>query len=133
MVKTYKLTQPLRNSSFVLRGKTGNPMRYNFSGGDPLTGKPATIMLRSLYAQTLLEESEIFNQGYVKLIRTDEGGEDLVQAKPQITEVEEVSSPEQLLEWVASNLDKVYQRPDAALAFAKGKGFEFPNIELKKD
>lgn len=132
MVKTYKITQPLRNSSFVLRGKTGNPMRYNFSGGDPLTGKPATLILRSLYSQTLLEESDVFKQGYVKLIRTDEGGENVEQPKVEATIVEEVTSPEQLLEYVATNLEKIYQRPEAALAFAKGKGFEFPNLELKK-
>lgn len=130
MIKTYKLTQPLRNSSFVLRGKTGNPMRYNFSGGDPITGKAATLMLRSLYAQTLLEESDIFKQGYVKLVRTDVGGESVTE--PKKTVVKEVTSPEQLLEYVALNLEKTYQRPEAALAFAKGKGFEFPNLELKK-
>jgi hypothetical protein len=132
MIKTYKLTQPLRNSSFVLRGKTGNPMRYNFSGGDPLTGKAATLMLRSQYAQTLLEESEPFKQGYVKLWKTEEGGENVQMPEIQKTIVEDVTSPEQLIEYVATNFEKVYQRPDAALEFARKKGYEFPNLELKK-
>ena len=118
MIKTYKLTQPLRNSSFVLRGKTGNPTRYNFSGGDPLTGKAATL--------------KPFKQGYVKLVRTDNGGENVPTPEVQKTVVDGVTSPEQLIEYVATNLEKVYQRPDAALNYARSKGFEFPNLELKK-
>lgn len=132
MIKTYVLTTPARNSSIVLRGKTNNSLRYNFTGGDPLTGKSASIMLRSQYAQELLESSELFASGYVRLVRTDEGGETPV-VEPEKTIVEEVKSPEQLIEFVAEKLEKVYQRPEAALNFAKGKGFEFPNLELKKE
>lgn len=132
MIKTYKLTQPLRNSSFVLRGKTGNAQRFNFSGGDPLTGKAATLSLQSKYSQDLLESSDVFKMGYVKLLRTDEGGETVKETKVEKTIVEEVTSPEQLIEYVALNLEKTYQRPDAALNYAMSKGYEFPNLELKK-
>lgn len=135
MIKTYKLTQPLRNSSFVLRGKTGNAQRFNFSGGDPLTGKPATLMLRSKYSQDLLEQSDMFKNGYVQLVRVDNGGETTPEGNASGTKVqpvEEVDSPEKLLEWVATELEKPYQRPEAALNFAKSKGYEFPNLELKK-
>ena len=133
MIKTYQLTTPARNSSFVLRGKTNNAQRFNFSGGDPLTGKHATLSLQSKYSQDLLESSDIFKQGYVKLARVDKGGEkDPVVEEVQKTIVEEVTSPEQLIEYVATNLEKVYQRPEAALNYAKLKGYEFPNLELKK-
>lgn len=132
MIKTYKLTNPVRNSSFVLRGKTGNSLRYNFSGGDPLIGKAATLMLHSKYAQDLLESDDIFQQGYVKLVRIDKGGEDAPQTAQEVTEVTEVTSSEQLIEFVATKLEKVYQRPEAALNYAKGRGYEFPNLELKK-
>lgn len=131
MIKTYQLTIPARNTSFVLRGKTNNSMRYNFAGGDPLTGKAATIMLRSQYAQDLLESSNEFNKGIVILVRTDEGGE-VVKPAPN-TIMEDIKSPEQLIEFVADTLEKVYQRPEAALNFAKSKGYEFPNLELKKE
>lgn len=130
MIKTYKLTIPARNTSFVLRGKTGNSMRYNFAGGDPVTGKAATIMLRSQYSQDLLEGSDEFNKGFVVLVRTDEGGETVNQ---NVTVMEEITSSEQLIEFVATTLEKVYQRPEAALNYAKSKGYEFPNLELKKD
>lgn len=130
MIKTYKLTIPARNTSFVLRGKTGNSMRYNFAGGDPVTGKAATIMLRSQYSQDLLEGSDEFNKGFVVLVRTDEGGETVNQ---NVTVMEDITSSEQLIEFVATTLEKVYQRPEAALNYAKSKGYEFPNLELKKD
>lgn len=131
MIKTYELTTPARNSSIVLRGKTNNSLRYNFSGGDPLTGKAASIMLRSQYAQDLLEQSELFKNRYVRLVRSDEGGEEVQKTVQEPTIIEDVVSPEALIEFVATKLDKVYQRPDAALNFAKSKGFEFPNLELK--
>ena len=130
MIKTYKLTIPARNTSFILRGKTGNSMRYNFAGGDPVTGKAATIMLRSQYSQDLLESSDEFKKGIVVLVRTDEGGETV---NSSVTVMEDITSPEQLIEFVADKLEKVYQRPDAALNYAKSKGFDFPNLELKKE
>ena len=133
MIKTYKLTTPARNSSIVLRGKTGNSLRYNFAGGDPVIGKAATLMLRSQYAQDLMEESDIFKQGFVQLVRIDEGGESPVIDTNAPTVIEDVTSPEQLIAFVGETLEKVYQRPDAALNYAKSKGFEFPNLVIKKE
>ena len=99
-----------------------------------MTGTPARLILRTQYSQTVLEESDYFKIGLVKLERTGEGGEaPIVREKLEPTIVEEVTSPEQLIEYVANNLEKVYQRPEAALNFAKSKGYEFPNLELKKD
>jgi len=130
MIKTYKLTIPSRNTSFVLRGKTGNSQRFNFAGGDPVIGKAATIMLHTQYSQYLLESSDEFKKGIVVLVRTDEGGE---IASPTVNNVmENIKSPEQLIEFVATVLEKVYQRPEAALNYAKSKGYEFPNLTLKK-
>lgn len=132
MIKTYKLTQPLRNCSFVLRGKTNNSQRFNFTGGDPLTGKAATLMLRSQYSQDLLEQSERFKKGYVKLVRTDEGGEAPVSnSESKAIPVEDVTSPEQLIEFVATKLEKVYQQPKFALKYANDKGYIFPNLTLE--
>ena len=126
MIKTYQITTPLRNSSFVLRGKTNNSMRYNFSGGDPLIGKPATLMLRSKYAQDLLEGSDVFAKGFVKIMRVDDGGEQVKEAP-----VEEVTSPEQLIEFVGTTLEKAYKDPKAALRYAERLNYEFPNLVIE--
>lgn len=96
-----------------------------------MTGKAATIMLRSQYSQDLLESSEAYANGYIVLAKIDEGGEDVVAPKDEKTVIEEVSSPEQLLEFVAENLDKVYKNAKAALDYAKRQGFEFPNLTIE--
>ena len=121
-----------RNYSCILRGKSGNQLRYNFTGGDPLTGKAATIILHSQYAQDLLEQSDLYKNGYVMLVSTIDGGEDpIIFEDTKISEkVEEVSSAEQLLEFVAEKLEKVYRQPEAALKYAQKMGFEFPNLTL---
>lgn len=132
MIKTYQLTIPARNSSIVLRGKTNNSMRYNFTGGDPLTGKAASLMLKSQYAQDLLEQSDLFKEGRVRLVKTDAGGETAINKRREVFVMKDITTPEQLIEFVGETLEKVYQRPEAALNFAKGKGYEFPNLVLKK-
>lgn len=132
MIKTYILTRPYHNYSFVLANKSGLRLRYDFTGGNSLTNTPAQKVLHGQYAQELLESSEEFKSGFVKLLRVDEGGETPKFVEVKKTIVEEVTSPEQLIEYVALNLDKTYQRPDAALEYAKKKGYEFPNLELKK-
>lgn len=130
MIKTYQLTTPARNSSIVLRGKTGNAMRYNFSGGDPMTNKPASIVLRSQYAQDLLESSDMMAKGYVRLARATEGGE--TAPKPAESMVRpDITSPEQVLEFVATKLEKVYKQPKAALMYAEQQGFKFPNLNIE--
>ncbi|MBQ8711542.1 MAG: hypothetical protein IJ551_01770 [Prevotella sp.] len=131
MIKTYVLTRPFHNYSFILRNKSGFKLRYDFTGGNTLTNTPAKLILHGKYAQDLLENSDEFKTGLVKLARVDEGGETVKPVAPTI--VEDVTSPEQLIEFVAEKLEKIYQRPDAALEYAKKKGFVFPNLELKKD
>ena len=135
MIKTYQLTTPARNSSIVLRGKTNNSMRYNFAGGDPMTGKAATIMLKSQYAQDLLEQSDIFKNGLVRLVRTDKGGETPIVKDSEETKMEDIISPVQLLEFVNEKLEpaNIYRSPKYALKFAESKGFSFPNLKLDKE
>ena len=132
MIKTYILTRPYHNYSFILRNKSGMKLRYDFTGGNSFNNRPARLILRSLYSQELLEASEEFKSGLVKLERTDEGGENAPKPEVPKTIVEDITSPEQLIEYVTINLEKPYKDPKAALNFAKSKGYEFPNLELKK-
>lgn len=134
MIKTYILTRPYHNYSFILRHKSGMKLRYDFTGGNSITNTKAQLILRGQFAQELLESSDEFKTGLVSLFRTEEGGESVqsVAVPQQPTIVEEVTSPEQLIEFVAEKLEKVYKSPEAALGYAKTKGFEFPNLTLKK-
>lgn len=130
--KTYRITKPCNNFSFVLQGKDGNRQRYVFEGGSVLNNVPARLVLKTQYSQELLENSAPFKDGYVKLERVDNGGETPTQEpKKDPVRVEEVDSPEKLLEWVATELEKPYQQPKAALGYAEKQGYTFPNLTIE--
>lgn len=134
MIKTYKITRPCHNYSTVIKGKGGNAQRFDFTGGNEMTGTPATITLRTQYSQQLLEGSDMFKSGLVKLTSKGEGGEVVAAPKePEKKVIEEITSPEGLIEFVGTVLEKPYQRPDSALAYAKKQGYEFPNLKQNKD
>lgn len=133
MIKTYIITRPYHNYSFILRNKSGMRLRYEFTGGNTLTNVKAHLTLHGQYAQELLEQSEEYKSGLVKLFRTDNGGETPTVKEKKVIVVEDITTPEQLIEFVGEKLEKVYQRPDAALNFAKNKGYEFPNLIINKE
>lgn len=133
MIKTYVLTRPYHNYSFILRNKSGMSLRYDFTGGNSLTNVKASLTLRGQYAQELLEASDEYKTGLVKLERTVKGGETVKGQEGHTEKIENITSSEQLIEFVADKLEKVYQRPEAALEYAKKNGFEFPNLVLKKE
>lgn len=133
MIKTYVLTRPYHNYSFILRNKSGMSLRYDFTGGNSLTNVKASLTLRGQYAQELLEASDEYKTGLVKLERTVKGGEVVKGQEKHTEKIEDITSSEQLIEFVADKLEKVYQRPEAALEYAKKNGFEFPNLVLKKE
>jgi len=96
-----------------------------------LNNVPARLVLKTEYSQHLLEDSEPFKNGDIKLERTDNGGEATTQERKKQTPVPEVDSPEKLLEWVATELEKPYQQPKAALAYADRQGYTFPNLTIE--
>ena len=130
MIKTYALTRPYHNYSFILKHKSGAKQRFIFEGGNSLTGVKARLILRSQFSQELLESSEEFKQGLVKLERTDEGGEKVAAPKVEVTPIEDITSPEQLIEFVATKLEKPYKDPKFALKYAESRGYSFPNLTL---
>lgn len=133
MIKTYIITRPYHNYSFILRNKSGMKLRYDFTGGNTLTNTPARLILHGQYAQELLEQSDEFKKGLVKLERTDEGGETPMVSEAKTMVMEDITSPEQLIEFVGTKLEKTYQRADAALNYAKSKGYEFPNLVINRE
>lgn len=134
MIKTYILTRPYHNYSFILSNKSGMRLRYDFTGGNSLTNVKARLVLKGQYAQELLEQSNEFKSGLVRIDRVEDGGEaPVIDNKPTQHIVEDVTSPETLIEFVGTELGKTYQRPDAALLFANKNGYEFPNLDLTKN
>lgn len=131
--KTYRMTRPCNNFSFVLQGKGGNKQRFVFEGGSVINNVPARIVLKSAYSQELLESSKPFKDGDIKLERVDNGkfgSEQQEGGSGKKTVVEAVTSPEGLIDWVASELDKVYKQPQSALIYAEKMGYVFPNLTI---
>lgn len=135
MIKTYVITRPYHNYSFILRNKSGMRLRYDFTGGNSLTNVKAHLTLHGQYAQDLLEQSEEFKSGLVRLERVDQGGETPVIEEQKLTVMEEIASPEQLIEFVNISLEPptLYKSPKFALQFAEKKGYRFPNLKLAEE
>lgn len=60
MIKTYKARVNRNNVSYLLYGKQGNEVRYNFTNGNVVTNKYPSLTLRGRYYQELLEDSLLF-------------------------------------------------------------------------
>ncbi len=138
MIKTYVYTQPMNNVSNILTGKGGNTVRFNFTNGNILTKKLPELTLRGKYYQTLLESSELFTSGRVRLLRQTEDPieqeEESVKETEQTTtnvskteEVLEVRSSDELIAYVNQRWDKKFILPHKALDFATKENVTFPN------
>lgn len=139
MIKIYRLRQVRNNVCHILEGKSGNRMRYNFTGGNVATGTCPELSLKSQYAQDLLEDSELFKSGTVVLVRTVRTHDDVVReeaerraaaaAKKQSGEAL-VTTPDELLAYINMNYSKKYTEPAKALVFAEKEGLVFPNLKV---
>lgn len=138
MIKIYRLKQVRNNVSHVLEGAGGNTVRYNFTGGNVIAGTCPELSLKGKYYQDLLEESELFKDGTVVLVRTIKTSDDVEEAaqekNPEPKNVEtadSVTTPDELLVYVNTNYDKKFTDPSKALAFAAKEGKEvFVNLNL---
>lgn len=158
MIRTYKARVNKNNISYLLTGKQGNTMRYNFVNGNVTVNKCPTLTLRNRYAQELLEASDLVKQKIVIVERTVEeyDGElaerkaDAAAAQKAKTEpkkedetdnsaevktkaVAEVTSADELLAYVNSTYEKEYKSVSAAVKFATQKNLSFPNLHLDID
>lgn len=134
MIKIYRLRQVRNNVSHVLVGTGGNTMRYNFTGGNVVTGTCPEISLKSQYAQELLEQSELFRSGMVVKVREIKTAADAAQAKAAATHTpnstDTVTTPDELLAYVNTNYSKHFTDPAKALAFAAKEGLVFANLAI---
>lgn len=126
----------MNSVSHVLTGQGGNTVRFNFTNGNVITKKRAELTLKGKYYQDLLEGSELFTSGKVKLIRTIEDPSEkkeekaapaAAQVSEQVEQVLEVRSTDELIAYVNQRWSKKYILPQKALAFATSEGVAFPN------
>lgn len=121
--------------SHVLVGKSGNTMRYNFTGGNVAISKCPELTLKSEYAQDLLEASQLFKEGTVVLVRKVESFAEQEQRmsnaakkKAEISDEDNVTTPDELLLYVNTHFNKRFTDTGKALAYATKEGVEFVNL-----
>lgn len=134
MTKVYKLNQPKNTATFTLYANHGRmPVHYEFKGGNQTAKVAATCTLRNEFYQSLLERSELFKNGIVKLectFKNDAAAQAPVTDK-KMNLVEDVKTAEQAVEYVANTWAVAVKNGKQAKSFANKKGVDFPNLVLE--
>lgn len=144
MIKVYRYNANRNSVSHILQGKNGVTVRYNFERGNVVTKQKPELILKNEYAQNLLESSELFTQGLVQLIRSEETLEDKMKKAEELAakksaeetkkgpiEVASVVSDEDLITFVNEEDKREGSRQfktlASALEWATKHNFVFPN------
>lgn len=143
MIKVYRYNANRNSVSHILQGKNGVTVRYNFERGNVVTKQKPELILKNEYSQNLLESSELFTQGLVQLIRSEETLEDKMKKAEELAvksaeetkkgpiEVASVVSDEDLIAFVNEEDKREGSRQfktlASALEWATKHNFVFPN------
>ena len=122
----------MNNYSFVLKGKSGNSLRYIFERGSVVTNTPARLTLKTQYAQDLLEESELFKTGMVILERIDNDGQKKEEPKVEYKNEDSIKTVTQAVDYVAETWCEVVKTAKQAKEYAQKHGVDFPNLKVKQ-
>lgn len=122
----------MNNYSFVLKGKSGNSLRYIFERGSVVTNTPARLTLKTQYAQDLLEESELFKTGMVILERIDNDGQKKEEPKVEYKNEDSIKTVTQAVDYVAETWGEVVKTAKQAKEYAQKHGVDFPNLKVKQ-
>lgn len=131
--KIYRLNQKRNSATFPLTANNGKmQVTYTFKDGNVLLNVPARCTLRDEFYQMLLESCNLFKNGTIKLERIVEDDSKKAEAKaPKKELVDDVTSPEQAIEYVFSHYGVVVKNGKQAVKIAAQKGVEFPNLTEK--
>ena len=134
--KIYKLNQSLNSAEFPLYTNQGKmKINYVFKDGNQLMRQPARCTLTNEFYQNLLESSDLFRRGVVKLERViDENAKGTKKDEtPKKNQVDEVTSPEQAISYVFNTWGIVVKNGKQAVKIASQKGVEFPYLKEKSN
>jgi hypothetical protein len=131
--KIYKLNQKKNSAIFNLTANDGKMVvTYTFKDGNQfMPNMPARCMLRNEFYQDLLESSDLFKRGVIKLDRIIEDSPKEETRTVQKQQVEEITSPDQAIEYVFNTWGIVVKSGKQAVKIASQKGVEFPNLKEK--
>jgi hypothetical protein len=135
--KIYKLNQKKNVAIFDIPANDGKMMvTYTFKDGNQfMPNMPARCTLRDEFYQNLLESSDLFKRGIIKLERViDENAKAPKKAdEPQKKQEDEVTSPEQAIAYCYNTWGIVVKNGKQAVKIASQKGVEFPNLKEKNN
>ena len=133
--KIYKLNQKKNIAIFDLPVNGGKmTVTYTFKDGNQfMPNMPARCTLRDEFYQNLLEESDLFKRGIIKLERVIEDNPKKASkaSENQAKQEEGVTSPEQAIEYVFNTWGIVVKSGKQAVKLANQKGVEFPFLKEK--
>lgn len=158
MIKTYKARVSNNNVSYLLEGKHGNKVRYNFTNGNVVINKYPSLTLRNRYCQDLLESNPLFLNNTIILEHAEEeypGEQDALdkekqeagqardadpekeqtfekdtdEAEPEKERVMGVVSTADVIEYVNKRFDKDYRTLANAMKQASKYNIIFPDFE----
>lgn len=150
MIKTYKARVSNNNVSYLLEGKQGNKVRYNFTNGNVVINKYPSLTLRNRYCQDLLESNPLFLNNTIILEHSEEEypGEqvaldkekqeagqahDAFESDPEQEKEKErvmgVVSTADVIEYVNKRFDKDYRTLATAMKQASKYNIIFPDFE----
>lgn len=158
MIKTYKARVSNNNVSYLLEGKQGNKVRYNFTNGNVVINKYPSLTLRNRYCQDLLESNPLFLNNTIILEHSEEeypgeqatldkekqeagqahdaipekaetSAKDTDEAEPEKERVMGVVSTADVIEYVNKRFDKDYRTLANAMKRASKYNIIFPDFE----
>lgn len=143
MIKTYRYNANRNTVSHILQGKNGVTVRYNFERGNVITKQKPELILKNEYAQNLLEKSELFQKGFVTLVRSEKTIEDMLKeneeqekktkSKASVIEVASVVTASDLLAFVNEEDNRegsrMFKTVSSAMDWATKHNFAFPNYK----
>lgn len=145
MIKTYKARVHRNNVSYLLYGKQGNEVRFNFTDGNININKYPTLTLRGRYFQELLEDSLLFKGETVvieheqeefpgeKAERENETNSVSVPTpaapkQPKKEEVRNIHTSDEVIAYINDRFDKECKTLPTALKHASKAGLIFPDF-----
>ena len=136
--KIYKLNQKKNVAIFDVPANDGKMMvTFTFKDGNQfMPNMPARCTLRNEFYQNLLESTQMFKSGVIKLERVlDENAKEAKKKEePKKQQIDSITSPDQAIEYVFNTWGIVVKTGKQALKIATQKGVEFPNYkEISND
>ncbi len=154
MIKTYRARVNRNNVSYLLYGKQGNEVRFNFTNGNVVTNKYPSLTLKGRYYQELLEDSTLFQTHVVIMEREQEeypgekaereaettgvsgeaettNAEERTEASPKQVQIEKVPgirTSDEVIAYVNERYGKECKTLATAMKHASKDGLVFPDF-----